>query len=166
MSSRLSAPSLPSGLYTDDVSVLHERAEGWVAGLQIAASSLRGREDPHALVAAFAGDHSHIAGYFAEEVLAKQPPPVQEFLKLTAVLERLSGSPCDAVTLTSNSQYMLEHLERANLASGLSNRYIAAALFLTTGTVKTHVHNIPGKLAVESRTQAIARASETGLLEA
>jgi DNA-binding CsgD family transcriptional regulator len=51
------------------------------------------------------------------------------------------------------------------LASGLSNRDIAQSLYLTVGTVKTHVHNLLGKLEVESRTQAIARSRELGLLK-
>ena len=68
---------MSAGLSTDDVEALQERTEGWVAGLQMAALSLKGREDPHALAASFAGDHRHIADYFAEEVLAKQPEAVQ-----------------------------------------------------------------------------------------
>jgi LuxR family maltose regulon positive regulatory protein len=50
------------------------------------------------------------------------------------------------------------------LAQGLSNREIAERLFITVGTVKTHVHNIYGKLGVRGRTQAAARARELGLL--
>ncbi len=107
--------AMASGLSADDVAALQERTEGWVAGLQMAALSLGGREDRRALVASFAGDHRHIADYFAEEVLAKQPEPVQEFLSHTAILERLSGPLCDAVTGATNSQAMLEQIERANL---------------------------------------------------
>ena len=56
----------------------------------------------------------------------------------------------------------LEVLRR--LAAGASNRDLAAALFLSEGTVKTHIHNLMGKLEVQSRTQAIAKARELGLL--
>ena len=107
--------AMASGLHADDVAALQERTEGWVAGLQMAALSLRGREDRRTLVASFAGDHRHITDYFVEEVLAKQPEPVQEFLSQTAILERLCGPFCDAVTGNSNSQEMLEQLERTNL---------------------------------------------------
>jgi LuxR family maltose regulon positive regulatory protein len=50
------------------------------------------------------------------------------------------------------------------VAQGLSNRQIAERLFITVGTVKTHAHNIYGKLAVQRRTEAIARARELGLV--
>jgi LuxR family maltose regulon positive regulatory protein len=46
----------------------------------------------------------------------------------------------------------------------LSNREIAETLFITVGTVKTHVNHIFDKLDMSSRTQAIARARELGLL--
>ena len=51
------------------------------------------------------------------------------------------------------------------LAAGLSNRAIAAELAVTLGTIKKHLNNIFGKLAVSSRTQAIAHARELGLLQ-
>ena len=107
--------AMASGLHADDVAALQARTEGWVAGLQMAALSLRGREDRRALVTSFAGDHRHIADYFVEEVLAKQPKPVQEFLSQTAILERLCGPLCDAVTGSSDGQAMLEQIERTNL---------------------------------------------------
>ena len=50
------------------------------------------------------------------------------------------------------------------MAQGLSNGEIAARLVVSLGTVKTHVHNIIDKLAVHSRTQAVARAQELKLL--
>jgi LuxR family maltose regulon positive regulatory protein len=50
------------------------------------------------------------------------------------------------------------------VAQGLSNGEIAAKLFISVGTVKTHVHNIFGKLGVESRPRAIARGRELALL--
>ena len=50
------------------------------------------------------------------------------------------------------------------MAEGLSNQEIGGRLFITVGTVKTHVHNICGKLAAGSRTQAAAQARELDLL--
>ncbi len=51
------------------------------------------------------------------------------------------------------------------LAAGASNREIAKRLVLSLGTVKTHIHNIYGKLSVSSRLQAVARARELGLFD-
>ncbi|NEQ54258.1 MAG: helix-turn-helix transcriptional regulator [Leptolyngbya sp. SIO3F4] len=98
-----------------DVSALEQRTEGWIAGLQLAALSLQGREDISSFVAAFSGDDRYIVDYLMEEVLQRQPDGVRHFLLQTAILERLSGSLCDAVTGQNGSQRMLETLERGNL---------------------------------------------------
>ncbi len=98
-----------------EVSSLEQRTEGWIAGLQLAALSLQGREDAADFVAAFSGDDRYIVDYLLEEVLQRQPDPVRHFLLKTAILERLSGSLCDAVTDQTDGQEMLEALERSNL---------------------------------------------------
>ena len=98
-----------------EVSALEQRTEGWIAGLQLAALSLQGREDIPDFVAAFSGDDRYIVDYLLEEVLQRQPDRVRRFLLQTAVLERLSGSLCDAVTDQNDGQEMLEALERGNL---------------------------------------------------
>jgi LuxR family maltose regulon positive regulatory protein len=97
------------------VATLAERTEGWVAGLQLAALSLRHQPDPSAFVAAFAGSHRFVLDYLSEEVFARQPVEMRSFLLSTAVLERLSGPLCDAVTGRSDGHQMLEAAERANL---------------------------------------------------
>lgn len=102
-------------LSTEDIAVLEERTEGWIAGLQLAALSMQGGEDIPGFIAAFTGNHRYILDYLAEEVLRKQPENVQGFLLRTAVLERLSGPLCDTVTGRNDGQAMLEKLERANL---------------------------------------------------
>jgi ATP/maltotriose-dependent transcriptional regulator MalT len=94
---------------------LAARTEGWVAGLQLAALSLRAQADIAGFVAAFSGSHRYVLDYLTEEVLERQPEPVRAFLLETSVLERLSGELCDAVTAGSDGQAMLEQLERANL---------------------------------------------------
>ena len=99
----------------DDVAALEQRTEGWIAGLQLAALSLQGREDVSEFVAAFSGDDRYIVDYLLEEVLQRQPEHVRHFLLQTALLDRLSGSLCDAVTSQNNGQNMLETLERDNL---------------------------------------------------
>ncbi|MGE3272583.1 MAG: LuxR C-terminal-related transcriptional regulator [Chloroflexota bacterium] len=99
----------------DAVAALAERTEGWVAGLQLAALSLRHQTDPAAFVTAFAGSHRFVLDYLSEEVLAHQPEETRQFLLTTSVLERLSGPLCDALTGRSDGQQVLEHVERANL---------------------------------------------------
>ncbi len=94
---------------------LTARTEGWAAGLQLAALSLRGQADPAGFVATFSGSHRHVLDYLAGEVLDRQPEEVRTFLLQTSLLERLSGELCDAVTGRTGGQAMLEQVERANL---------------------------------------------------
>ena len=98
-----------------DIATLETRTEGWIAALQLAALSLRGRADATAFIAAFAGDDRYIVDYLAEEVLNRQPSQVRDFLLQTSILDRMSGPLCEAVTGDTGSQDMLEHLDRANL---------------------------------------------------
>jgi LuxR family maltose regulon positive regulatory protein len=104
-------------LSADQVAALESRTEGWIAGLQMAALSMRGRADIDSFVSAFAGSHRYILDYLAEEVLNRQPEAVQTFLLLTCLLDRLNAPLCDAVLAQESgySQTMLEYLERANL---------------------------------------------------
>ena len=97
------------------VAALVARTEGWAAGLQLAALSLRGRSDIAEFVAAFSGSHRYILDYLTGEVLDGQSEQVREFLLETSVLERLSGGLCDAVTGRDDGQAMLEQVEQAGL---------------------------------------------------
>jgi LuxR family maltose regulon positive regulatory protein len=99
----------------DDLTALDAQTEGWIAGLQLAALSLRGRPDASRFIAAFVGSHRFLLDYLSEEVLSRQPQAVQDFLLRTALLDRLSASLCNALTGRDDGQAMLEHLERANL---------------------------------------------------
>ena len=106
----------PGGALPDvAVAALAARTEGWAAGLQLAALSLRGQPDPAGFVAAFTGSHRYVLDYLAEEVLERQSEQVRTFLLETSVLERLSGPLCDAVTGRAGSQALLEQVERAGL---------------------------------------------------
>jgi LuxR family maltose regulon positive regulatory protein len=98
-----------------DVAALEGRTEGWIAGLQLAALSVRGREDAAGFIARFAGDDRHVVDYLVEEVLQRQPEPVQDFLLRTSILDRLSGPLCDAVTEQDGGRARLEALDRENL---------------------------------------------------
>jgi ATP/maltotriose-dependent transcriptional regulator MalT len=98
-----------------DIARLVSRTEGWPAGLYLAALSLRGRADTAALIGSFAGDDRHIVDYLSTEVLAGQPHEVRAFLVRTAILGRLCGPLCDAVTGGRDSAALLERIERDNL---------------------------------------------------
>ena len=97
------------------VAALGTRTEGWAAGLQLAALSLRGHTDVTAFVEGFSGSHRYVLDYLAEEVLDRQPEPLRAFLLETSVLARLCGPLGDAVTGRTDSQELLEQVERANL---------------------------------------------------
>src|SRR5215472_1001551 len=97
------------------VAALEARTEGWAAGLQLAALSLRGQADPVGFVTAFSGSHRYVLDYLGQEVLDRQEAELRGFLLETSVLDRLSGVLCDAVTGRAGSQAMLEEIERAGL---------------------------------------------------
>jgi LuxR family maltose regulon positive regulatory protein len=97
------------------VAALVARTEGWAAGLQLAGLSLRGQPDVAGFVTSFSGSHRYVLDYLTEEVLDRQADEVRGFLLETSVLERLSGELCDEVTGRSDSQRLLERVERANL---------------------------------------------------
>ena len=122
-------------LSAEAIAALEDRTEGWIAGLQLAALSLQGHQDVPGFIRAFAGDHRYIVDYLVAEVLQRQPAPLRSFLLQTAILDRLNGPLCDAVTdfglpisdfgfenqtpqnpklKVQNSQMLLEQLERGN----------------------------------------------------
>jgi LuxR family maltose regulon positive regulatory protein len=102
-------------LSAEEVTSLENRTEGWIAGLQLAALSMRGRADVAGFIKVFAGDNRYIVDYLVEEVLQRQPEPVRNFLLETSILDRLSGPLCNAVTGQGESKARLEALERGNL---------------------------------------------------
>src|ERR687898_15197 len=102
-------------LSAEDVAKLEERTEGWVAGLQLAALSMRDREDVSGFVESFSGSHRDVLDFLAEEVLERQPTHVREFLLKTSILDGLIGPLCDALTGRSDGDEMLKSLERENL---------------------------------------------------
>lgn len=120
------------GLHLDprSIAALEERTEGWIAGLQMAALSMRDRKDVLGFIESFSGTNRYILDYLLEEVLAGQPPEIQRFLLYTSILERLTAPLCEAVLECSksnqagndgsllaarDSRATLEYLERANL---------------------------------------------------
>jgi LuxR family transcriptional regulator, maltose regulon positive regulatory protein len=102
-------------LTPENVADLADHTDGWITGLQLAARALRGQTDISGFLASFSGSHHYVQDYFSQEILADQTPHVQSFLLHTCLLERLSGSLCDAVANQEGSQDLLEQLEQANL---------------------------------------------------
>ena len=98
-----------------DVTILDERTEGWIAGLQMAAMSLQSRDDPAAFIQNFNASHRFVLDFLVEEVFEQQSPAIQEFLLKTAILERMSAPLCTAVTGHDNSQAILTQLAQSNL---------------------------------------------------
>jgi LuxR family maltose regulon positive regulatory protein len=102
-------------LSKENIAALETRTEGWIAGLQLAALSMQGRPDAASFIQSFTGSHHFVLDYLLEEVLERQPEHVRNFLLQTAILDRLNGSLCDAVTTQDGGRGMLETLERGNL---------------------------------------------------
>jgi LuxR family transcriptional regulator, maltose regulon positive regulatory protein len=98
-----------------DLSVLLERTEGWPAGLQLAALSLRNHPSPSAFIRQFTGENRFIVDFLAEEVLSRVPRGIRQFLARTAVLDRFCAPLCDAVTGSGNTADVIDVLERENL---------------------------------------------------
>ncbi len=102
-------------LSSEEIDTLENRTEGWIAGLQLAAISMQGRDDIAGFIQSFAGHERYIVDYLGDEVLNSQPEEIRIFLLYTSILKRLSASLCDAVTDQTNSGMILDELERANL---------------------------------------------------
>lgn len=105
-------------LTEEEVALLEKRTEGWVAGLQLAALSLRKREDHGAFIKNLAGSHRYLLDYVQQDILAQLPASLRDFLVQTAILPRMNAAICQAVTAEPSlltSQQTLEELERANL---------------------------------------------------
>jgi LuxR family maltose regulon positive regulatory protein len=107
-------------LTPDQTHILTQRTEGWIAGIQMAAASLRGHADQGGFIRSFSGDDHYIMDFLLDEVLRRQAPQLQVFLLNTSILPRLCGSLCDALLEGSNeesspSKKILVDLEHANL---------------------------------------------------
>ena len=125
------------GLHLDSetVKALEDHTEGWIAGLQMAALSMRDRQDGIGFIEGFSGTNRYILDYLLEEVLAIQPPEIQHFLLYTSILDRMTAPLCDALLAEdgrpdpgdevegshsellspSHSAPILQYLERENL---------------------------------------------------
>jgi LuxR family maltose regulon positive regulatory protein len=102
-------------LAAEDIAALERRTEGWIAGLQLAAISMQGHGDATDFIRSFSGSHRLVLDYLIEEVLDQLSESIQIFLLQTAILDRLTGPLCDALTGQEDGQTTLEMLEHANL---------------------------------------------------
>ena len=130
-------------LTDEDVALVRERSEGWAAGLQMAALSLRSSPDPAAAAGRVELQRRSVAGYFLDEVLYHQPPEVADFMLATSVLDELSVAACTALC--------------GGAAAGLLQRLYRANLFVTVadeaaGTYRYH-HLIREVLRAELRSR-------------
>jgi LuxR family maltose regulon positive regulatory protein len=102
-------------LSEDEINSLETRTEGWIAGLHLAALSMRDLDDTTGFISAFTGDDRYIVDYLVDEVLAQRPQGTKDFLLQTSILDRMNGPLCNALTCEENGQQTLEYLEQANL---------------------------------------------------
>lgn len=98
-----------------DVAALTETTDGWVAGLQLASLSLRGREDSTTLIERLTGRTQAIGEFLAENVLDNLAPSTLDFLLTTSICERLCGSLATALTGNPRGQVALEKIEEQDL---------------------------------------------------
>lgn len=102
-------------LSVDDVSRLHRKTEGWVAAIRLASVVLERSDSPAEFIDRFSGTEQSIADYLAEDVLARQPADVRDFLLRTSVLKHLEPALCDALVPGIDSRSLLQGLEKADV---------------------------------------------------
>jgi LuxR family maltose regulon positive regulatory protein len=109
--------SMGLNLSTEQVELLENRTEGWIAGLQLAALSLQHATDVDRFIREFSGSHQFILDYLLEEVFTNQPEDIQRFLLETSILGSMSAELCAMVTgkKIEEAQKLLERLAKANM---------------------------------------------------
>jgi LuxR family transcriptional regulator, maltose regulon positive regulatory protein len=106
---------LKLSLSIDDAYALEAKTEGWIAGLQLTALSMQGREDISGFIQELKGDNRYIMDYLMEEVLKIQPDDIREFLIQTSIFQQMSAPLCNAVLHRDDSQSVLEKLDKNNM---------------------------------------------------
>ena len=108
-------------LSAEEITAMHTRTEGWIAGLQLAGLSMQGCRDIPGFISAFSGSHHYVVDYLADEVLQHLDEPTRSFLLKTSILSRMCASLCEELVGTGDGtpvldgQGMLENLEKMNL---------------------------------------------------
>jgi ATP/maltotriose-dependent transcriptional regulator MalT len=115
--------------------LLHQRTEGWAAGVRLAAISLAGHPDPERFVAEFSGSERIVAEYLVAEMLERQPEDVQQVLLRTSLLDRVNGELADLLTGRPGSERILLSLEDANAYGWGAEPMTAPALITLASTM-------------------------------
>lgn len=104
-------------LSSENLNLLHEKTEGWVAALQIMRSSLSGRDaqSMNEVLAGLSGTQQFVFEYLAEEVFRRLPDETQDFLLRTSILSQMDAAACNALAGIQDSQSILQQLEKQNL---------------------------------------------------
>jgi LuxR family maltose regulon positive regulatory protein len=140
-----------------DLDRLHERCEGWAAGLRLAAMSLSRHDAPARFVAEFSGSERTVADYLLGEVLASRPPEVRELLLRTCILERVCGPLADLLTGRDDGARLLHELEEANalvVAVDVGRRWFRYHHLLADLLRLELQHEAPGEVATLHRAAA------------
>lgn len=161
--------NLQLGLALDDVAELKSRAEGWVAGLQLAAVTMQAQKTKpfHQFIQELKGSYRMLSDYLIEEVYLQQPKDIRDFLLKTSILDRMNDDLCDALLLTSDSQTILELLERNNVfvipLDHERNWYRYHPLF--SDALKVQLKTIPDDALTELHSRAAAWLADHGNIE-
>ena len=102
-------------LSTAEIDLLHGRTEGWITALHLVSLSLARDPDRAAFLAGLSGTERNIADYLSEDVLHSLPEALQRFLEQTSLLDEFDAELCDALTARSDSQQVLQRLQREQL---------------------------------------------------
>ena len=151
------------GLSEAGVKLLHERAEGWAAGLRLAVISLIEHPEPERFAREFSGSERTVAGYLLAEVLQRQPAEVRELLLRTSILDRVNGPLADSLTGNSGSERILQQLEDAN--AFVSSLDVGRSWFryhqLFADLLQLELRRVSGTTTIESLHRAAAQWYET-----
>lgn len=106
---------LKMGLTNNEIDILKNKTEGWIAGLQLVALSLQNHKDTSKFIESFKGDNRFIMDYLIDEAINNQSEEINNFLLNTAILKQFTAPLCNAVLEIPNSQGIIESLENNNM---------------------------------------------------
>jgi LuxR family transcriptional regulator, maltose regulon positive regulatory protein len=107
--------SLGLDLDPDAIAILHQRTEGWPAGLYLAYLSMRDSPERLDFVATFGASNRHVIDYLTEQVLMALEPDTLRFMLTTSIVDTICGSLADAITDDDGGEQLLAEMEGANV---------------------------------------------------